>query len=235
MKVAAILTGKHNSTFKGKNYSKIKNLPVCLYPAMSALNCKLIQSFYVSSDSKIILNLLSKKGFKKIIRPKKLSQPQSLHMDVLIHSLDYLKKRKKMPEIIVVLLANSPTIKTSWIRKCIQKIRKNKKLTAVVPVIKNNDNHPFRAKKIKNQILVPFFNYKNKISSNRQDIPNSYFLAHNFWVIRSKEIYLNKGFPPWSFMGKNVSPFIIETSIDIHAKEDIKNCEDWLNKNSVLD
>ena len=121
MKVAAVLTGKHNSTFKGKNYVKINNLPVCLYPAMSALKCKLIQSFYVSSDSKIILNLLSKKGFTKITRPKKLSKPQSLHMDVIIHFLDFLKKQKKMPEIFVVLLANSPTVKTSWIIKCIQK------------------------------------------------------------------------------------------------------------------
>jgi hypothetical protein len=84
----------------------------------------------------------------------------------------------------------------------------------------NNDHNPLRAKKIKKNILVNFIHSKKKISSNRQQLPKSYFLCHNFWVIRTKEIIKNNGDQPWSFMGKKVAPYIIDKSIDIHTMDD---------------
>ena len=232
MKIYALLTGKKNSSLIGKNYIKIFNKPVCVYPAQSAKRSKLINNFYVSSDSEKILNLVGKKGYIKIKRPRKLALKNSLHYDVLKHFITCLDKNK-IPDIIVVLLANSPTIKTSWIDKCLKKIINNKKISAVVPVIKNNDFHPFRAKKISQNRLIPFFEFKKKISSNRQDLTNSYFLSHNFWVLKTKEIILNKGHQPWTFMGKNVHPYFINSTADIHSKNDIKKCEEWLKKNSI--
>lgn len=219
MDIAAILTGKKKSSLKGKNLLKINGKPLFYYPCNAAKKIKEINFFYTSSDCEKILKLSKKYGFSSIKRPHRLATSASKHVDVLKHSIKYLEKKNIFPEILVVLLANAPIIKTKWIKDCINKIKNNKNLSAVVPVLLNNDHNPLRAKKIKKNILYNFIN-KKKISSNRQDLPNSFFLSHNFWVIRTKSIIENNGFPPWSFMGKKVSPYILDYSIDIHTLED---------------
>ena len=52
-------------------------------------------------------------------------------------------------------------------------IKKNK-YTAAVPVILDNDKNPYRSK-IVNGIIQNFIKQKKKISSNRQELTNSYF------------------------------------------------------------
>ena len=221
MKITALLTGKKNSSFKRKNEIRILNDYVFNFAAKEAKKVKKINSFYTSSDSKIILNQTKKIGFQSIIRPKKLSKKNSKHIDVLKHSLEILKKKNDFPDIIVVLLANAPITKSKWISDCINTLIKNKNLSAVVPVLKLNDHHPERAKKLQNGILKNFIK-KKQISSNRQDLTECFFLCHNFWVIRTDEIYKNNGQAPWNFMGKKVKSYKIKNSIDIHEPIDLE-------------
>ena len=221
MKVFALLTGKGGSSLKNKNLIKILGKKILDYPCLAAKKVKSIDDFYVSSECKKILNAAYKNGFKKIKRPKNLSRKTSKHEDVLKHSLDFFQSKKITPEILVVLLANSPTIKKEWIEKSIKLLKKNKKITSVVPVNKNNDFHPLRAKKISKRYLKSYIKYSGKISTNRQDLASNYFLTHNFWTIRTSSILKNNGYPPWKFMGKKCFPMIINNSIDIHEKIDL--------------
>lgn len=229
--IACVLTGKKNSTFKNKNSRKILGRNIFLYPAIEAKKSKKINYFYVSSDSSLMLNKCNKEGYKKINRPKILCAKNALHRDVLLHFLKVAKKDGCEPEIVVVLLANSPTIKVEWIEKSINIIKSNKNLSAVVPVVKNNDYHPLRAKKIFNKHIKPFMRNKKNISTNRQDLEPCYFLAHNFWTIRTKEILMNRGENPWKFMGPKVKPLIINSSVDVHEERDLYLCETWLRRN----
>lgn len=221
MIITALLTGKKNSTFKNKNEIKLYNEFIFNYSAKQAKKVKNINFFFTSSDSEIILKQTKKIGYKSIKRPKSLAKKNSKHIDVLKHALNILKKENKFPDILVVLLANAPIVKSKWIYDCINILKKNKSLTAVVPVQNLNDHHPERAKQIKNNILKNFIN-KKKISSNRQDLTKCFFLCHNFWIIRAKEIYKNNGELPWSFMGKKVKPYVIKNSIDIHSAIDVE-------------
>ena len=230
MEILGLLTGRGGSSLKNKNIIKILNKPVLAYPCLEAKKIKKIKYFYVSSDDKNILNTASKYGFNKLLRPKKYSRSDSSHHDVLIHAIKELKKKKIFPDIIVVLLANAPIIKQKWINDCISMLLK-KNLSAVVPVLQDNDKHPFRAKKIDKGILKPFIKIKKKISTNRQQLKKSFYLCHNFWVIKTKEIMKNTGYQPWSFMGKQVAPYQIKISHDIHDDLDIKICEYILREN----
>lgn len=220
MEIAALLTGKKNSSFKNKNRLIINGKPIFAYPAIIAKKSKIINRFYASSDSNYILNYCHKLNYKRIKRPKNLCAKNSLHKDVLVHAINLMKKEKFFPDIIIVLLANAPVIKKKWIEDCIKILKRNKNLTAVVPVTKNNDYNPLRSKKIKNNLLFNYIKTKKKIPSNRQELENSYFLCHNFWVIKCREIFKDNGQPPWNFMGKKVKPYVIENSIDIHDKFD---------------
>tara|TARA_A100001011_G_scaffold361904_1_gene410426 strand:+ start:62 stop:760 length:699 start_codon:yes stop_codon:yes gene_type:complete len=223
--ILALLTGRGNSSLKNKNILKLNKKPVLSYACEQSKKVKIISHFFISSDDENILNSAKKYGFDRIKRPSKLSKSNSLHHEVLVHAINYLKKKKIIPEIIVVLLANAPIIKYEWIDNCIKILKKDKNCTAVVPVIKDNDKHPLRSKKIKKRYLANNSISKKKISSNRQDLEDCYFLCHNFWVIKTKEILKNNGLQPWSFMGKKVLPYVIKNHHDIHNKFDLKLCE----------
>ena len=230
MKIAAIITGKGSSSLKNKNILKINNKPVLAYPCLEAKKVKVINKFYVSSEDKKILSLCHKYGYKKIMRPKFLALANTRHSHVLKHALNFIIKDKFKPEIIVVLLANAPIIKAKWIIDCIKIIINNKKVTAAVPVVLNNDHNPCRAKKIKNGYLRNFVKTNKKISSNRQELNKSFFLCHNFWVIRTSAITREKGEGPWNFMGKFVRPYLVKNSIDIHNMEDFYLAKILINK-----
>ena len=220
--IVALLTGRGGSKLKNKNIVKINGKPCLQYPCEEAKKVDKIKKFFVSSDDRKILNLSNHLGYKKILRPKCLSKDDSKHIDVINHSLKVmLNKYKIMPDIIVVLLANAPIIKSKWIKDCINILNKDSTLSAVVPIVQDNDHHPLRAKKISDGILKGFVNQKSNISSNRQDLEKNYFLCHNFWVIKTEAIKKNNGYSPWNFMGKKVKGYMVDKSIDIHKFEDI--------------
>ena len=219
MIISAIITGRKNSTLKNKNLRLVNGKPCVFYPIKAVSEVKDIKNFYVSSDCQKLLNYCSKFDYKKILRPRRLSLNTTSHRDVILHALEILKKDEIYPDIVLILLANAPIIQKEWIKKSINIIKK-KNVSAVVPVIEDNDKHPFRAKKIFKGFLKSYFNIK-KIPTNRQELTKNYFLCHNFWLINVKEFYKNNGDAPWNFLGKKVYPFIIKNSVDIHNENDL--------------
>ena len=73
----------------------------------------------------------------------------------------------------------------------------------------------------------------NFVSTNRQDLPKCYFLAHNFWVLNVHRMLYNRGQgqPPWTFMGNNIAYYEIEESIDIHKEIDLYIAKEWILEN----
>jgi CMP-N,N'-diacetyllegionaminic acid synthase len=238
MKITALLTGRGNNTLRDKNILPVLGKPLLYYPGMAAKYSKYVNSLFVSSDDIKILNAASEFGYKKILRPVRLSMPDSQHIDVILHALDFIEKEDGFrPDIIVVLLANSGIIKTEWVNDCISEIINNPETSSVVPVYIEQDNHPFRAKKMKeNGYLDTFFDFSGqKISTNRQDLPTCYFLCHNFWVLNvAKSIdLLPDGQQPWTFMGNNIKPYVVDMSFDVHTEEDIIKTEKWLVQEGI--
>jgi len=239
MNVTALLTGRGNNTLKDKNVLPLNGHPVMYYISKIAQLSPLISNYFVSSECEKILTEGSNMGYEKIVRPVNLSSPNSNHKDVIEHALYEMDERNVKTEILVVLLANAPIVKQQWIDECIQKILDNKELSAVVPVNMDNDKHPYRAKTINSDgILKSFFEFKDtNISSNRQELKPSYYLCHNFWVIRIKKGKIPPvGEQPWGFLGENVSPYVVHEEhdiYDIHNIHDMELASRWLIKNNI--
>lgn len=234
MKIVALLTGRGNSALKDKNILPVCGKPLLYYPAVAAKNSKYITEFYVSSDDEKILNIAHGLGYKKIKRPPEFAKPDSQHIDSILHALKVIKSDNINPDVFVILLANSVTIKTEWIDSSIEMLLKDNEISCVVPVNLDSDHHPFRAKKIdKAGFLQTFFDFENQdISTNRQDLEPSYFLCHNFWVLNiPKSIYSKKGQPPWRFMGNKIKPYSVENCFDVHFMKDIEMSEKWVKTN----
>lgn len=230
-KVVALLTGRGNSTLLNKNILPVLGKPLLYYPAMAAKTSDLISDFYVSSNDPKILKAAENCGYKSIVRPEKYSTPEAQHKDVITHALDEIRKDGIDPDIIIVLMANSGVIKKEWVEEAITNLINNENLSASAPVKVDQDHHPYRAKKLREDgCLDTWFDFsKETISTNRQDLPSCYYLCHNFWALNvKKSIEYEKGQQPWSFMGNNVKPILVEEGFDVHILEDIQKTEKWI-------
>ena len=232
MKVVALLTGRGNNTLKDKNVLPVLGKPLLYYPAMAARSCELISDFYVRSDDDKILNAAADCGYKKIVRPAELALPTAQHVDAIKHALQVMKEDGVEPDILVVLLANSGIVKKEWIQESIENLINNPELSASVPVLLEQDHHPYRCKCLREDgCLDTWFDFKNRdISTNRQDLPMNFVLCHNFWTLNLKEsLYSNvPGQQPWTFMGNNIKPIVVKESFDVHDEDDIVRTEKWL-------
>jgi CMP-N,N'-diacetyllegionaminic acid synthase len=236
MQIAALLTGRGNNTLKNKNILKVLGKPLLAYPCLAAKRSKYINSFWTSSDCEDILQKSLELDFKSILRPKELALPSSQHIDAINHALKEMAKHSCHPNIVVVMMANSVTIKTEWIDECIQMLINNKDATAAVPVYREFDHNPYRCKKINTEgYLDTFFDFSSEnVSTNRQDLQASYFLSHNFWVLNLDSLGRNIGQKPWTFMGDKVMPLLVEDAFDVHSIEDLERSKVWLMKNPVV-
>lgn len=232
LNITALLTGRGNNTLRDKNVRAVLDKPLLGYPCEAAKKSAYIQEFYASSECDKILTAASAFGFKKILRPEVLSLPNAQHEDVIDHAIEVITEKSARPDILIVLLANSVTVKTEWIDQCIEHLLEDKEATASVPVYKDSDHHPFRAKKVNAEgYLEPFFDFRGKeISTNRQDLEASYFLSHNFWALNLNTIDKTTGLKPWSFMGDKVKYIEVEGAFDVHTLEDILRSENWVIK-----
>jgi len=237
MKVLGLLTGRGNNTLENKNLLQVRGHPLLSYPARIASSIKEITHLAASSDDLMILDEAQKYDFEKIVRPSELAQNNSPHIDAILHSLDYLKNKGMEFDIVCVFLANTVTLKRSWVRECINILSNNNDASAVCPVRVDQDHHPYRAKRRNSEgYLESFFDFNGEsISTNRQDLIEGLFLAHNFWVIKVSSIYDNNGRAPWTFMGDKVIPYVIDEAFDVHSLRDIALSEMWLKKNDDYD
>lgn len=234
MKTTALLTGRGNNTLKDKNILEILGRPVLYYPAKAGAMAKSIDNYYCSSDDEKILVLAEAIGYNRIVRPDYLGAPTSQHVDVIKHAIQVIPQAE-LGEILVVLLANNVTVKSDWIDTCVNMMKNDMSLTAVVPVYQDNDHHPLRAKRIDEYGKLQMYErgVTGEISTNRQDLPKCFFLSHNFWVLNTRKMIENdyKGQQPWGFMGNNVAYYEIDESIDIHKEIDLYIAKEWIKEN----
>lgn len=234
MKTVALLTGRGNNTLKDKNILDVLGKPVLYYPANAGVKAKTVDAHYCSSDDEKILSAAKEIGYHPIKRPTELALPSAQHIDCIMHALQEMKKESVVPDILVVILANNVTVKSQWIDDCVNMMKKDPSITAVVPVYEDNDHHPLRAKTCNEDGTLSMYEkgITGKVSTNRQDLPECLFLSHNFWVLNTAFLLSGKvGQPPWSFMGDKIMPYRIDESIDIHKEIDLYIAKEWIKKN----
>lgn len=237
MRVTALLTGRGNNTLKDKNILDCLGHPVLYYPAQAAKKSNTIDEMYCSSDDERILYEAEKLGHTPIKRPAELALPTSQHVDCIMHALGVIDADSGVPDILVVTLANNVTITSEWIDECVNMMKQDMSLTAVVPVYEDNDHHPLRAKTVDENGRLQMYEkgITGKVSTNRQDLPTCYFLAHNFWVLNVSNLLKEnaEGQQPWTFMGNNIAYYEIDESIDIHKEIDLYIAKEWIKENYV--
>lgn len=107
---------------KNKNLIRFKNKPLIYWSILAAKKSKLIDDFYVSTDSEKIKRVSINYGSKVINRPKYLAKDNSKTLDVLKHAIEQTKA-----DVVVVLQPTSPHRPRNLIDNCLKKLFKSDK------------------------------------------------------------------------------------------------------------
>lgn len=227
--IVALLTARGGSNLPHKNLRLVKDKPVLAWPLIAA-NEVIAEGYrFASSDDEDILTAANEYGYLPILRPEAISGPEALHIDAVRHAISYMEIHYEVrPAILVVLMGNSVCVLREWLEDCINRLICQPELTAVIPVVEDNDHHPWRAKTVRHGLLSSFVDFTGiPVSTNRQDLSPCYFIAQNFWVIRMP--LPEQGEAPWTFLGDKVQPYVVPPCPDVHEEVDLLLSERWLD------
>ena len=140
--------------------------------------------------------------------------------------------------MIVLLMANAPTINSNLIDEGIKKLKKNKEFDSVVSTSVYNMWSPLRARKLnKNGTLRPFVDFKyfgnpETLNCDRDSQGNVFFADMSVSIVRPHCLLeMEKGLLPQKWMGKKIAPLFSWGGCDIDYEWQIPQVEYWLKKN----
>ena len=236
MIVALIFGRKGSKGVKNKNIRKVLGRSLMAYPMLAAKNSGLIDDFYISTDSSKLAEIGQSYGFKLIKRPDYLASDESLLDDAIVHAYNYLKNEIGLKiNILVILLCNAATVTTESINQGIKILKKDAKMKidSCTTVVLKNQYNPIRARKIKNNMLIPAVGMSSfeNASSDRGSIGDVYFSTASLWVCRPRAIEnIKDGILPFKWMGKKSVPMIVDEGLDVDTEEDFAITEYWLRR-----
>jgi pseudaminic acid cytidylyltransferase len=180
MKKICIIPARAGSKrIPNKNIKKFNGKPIIYYPLSEINNSKIFDEIIVSSDSKKILNIVKKLGFKQyFIRPKSLSNDHVDTQAVISHAIDWCKKNYIYPKYICCVYPTSVFFNKNHLRDSFSQI-KNKKLRFVSSAAK----FPFSLQRsffLNKKKNIKILN-KKMYDSRSQDLKTIYYDAAQFY------------------------------------------------------
>lgn len=159
-KILGIIPAREGSKrVKHKNFRPFAGTTLVDIAIQQSQQAKLLTDIVLSTDSEEVLQIGSKyEGIINIKRPVELSDDKSPAVDYIIHTLEYLKDRKKYNyDIIVILQPSSPLRKAEDIDGTIETLLKHPEKEGAVSVVKvDHMVHPVKLKKMEGDNLLPF-------------------------------------------------------------------------------
>ncbi len=226
MKIILFIPARKNSKgIKNKNIVKIQDHPLINYTLdfvkeVLRKNTKYDFEYFISSDSKKIINLCKNNGFKcDYIRPKSLAQDNSNIIDAVLHAIKW-KKIYDLNKLstLVLLQPTNPLRNVEEFFKILNFYKKNKikSLISVTQMIEHPDVC-IEINKSKWQFIK-----KQKIRKiRRQDYKNNYYFIDGTYYIA--EIDFIKKYNKF-VKEKLTFPYVIKRDfpLDINTHNDLK-------------
>lgn len=223
--VLAIIPARGGSKgIKQKNIRPLLCKPLIEYSIIASLHSHAIRKTIVSTDDAEIAEISINAGAEIINRPEQLATDEAKSIDVIFHCLEILKKKRYVPEILLLLQPTSPCRSSEDIDTAIDLFIKSG-ADSVVSVCEMNHS-PFWSFKINNDNLVPLFNEKY-LKKRRQELPLTYMPNGAIYISTPAFLHKTKDF----FSGK-IIPYIMPQirSIDIDTEFDLLLAENYLKE-----
>lgn len=225
--VLAVIPARGGSKgLRNKNIRDLCGYPLIKYSIDCAKKSMLITDFVVSTDSINISEISKSLGAHvPFIRPNELSSDNALSLPVMQHATKYMETSlDKIYDAILMLQPTTPLRLSIDVDTAITLMLKGN-YDSVISVVDVDGYHPYRMKKIQNNLLVNFVDQGFEDMRPRQELPKLY--------IRNGAVYLTKRnilMEQNSFVGEKCAPLVMdkERSINIDTIADFKLAEFYL-------
>lgn len=168
-----------------KNIALLNNIPLIAYTIVEAKKSKYISDLVVSSDDdeirKVSVQFGAEAPFK---RPDHLSGDTAKPVECDLHATKFMEKKNNIKyDYVVELLCTNP-FKTSFDIDEAIKMQIKSDADSVIGVMRLDDHHPIRIKKIENGIIKNFC-FDEIPESRRQDLkPDAYIRNGSIYSMR---------------------------------------------------
>ena len=220
---------KGSKGLKNKNLQKLKNKTLIHLSIKQAKKSKLISKVFLSTDcQKISLEGKKAGAIVPFLRPKRLAGDKSSEWLSWQHALNFLKKKKDLPDIFVSIPCTAPLRKMKDVDYMIKKLVKNKNFDGVVAITNSYRNPYFNMIKLSKGSKASILLRNKKNIFRRQDCPKVFDLTTVAFVARPEFILKSKNL----FSGK-IYGYIVNKkhAIDIDDRIDLKIAESLMNIN----
>lgn len=224
MNIVAIIPARKGSKgILNKNIITYKKKPLLYHSIKSALKLKKIHKVLVSTDSKKYKLLAENYGAEVILRPKNISQDNSLEKEYLAHAYNYLKREKNyIVDLFILLRPTCPDRDIKNLKKALNVSIKNFKNYSSVRSVHELHNPAQKIFKIRGKYLSGFFNKSLKgeyHSLPRQIYPRTYSPNSFFDALKPK--YFMKFKSKKKVWGNKILPIVTRIYRDIDTKNDL--------------
>jgi|TARA_R100000995_G_C3470216_1_gene117937 CMP-N-acetylneuraminic acid synthetase len=228
--LAIIGIRKNSKSIKDKNIKNFCGKPLVYWIIKCALQSKKLDRIIVSTDSEEYRDIVLNYGVEvPFLRPKALSQDNSLESDYLLHGLEWLYENEGYtPKFVTRLQATSPLQLSEDIDRSIECLESNKDATSSM-VVSEALQPPMKALKEKGGYLVSYYESKSQEIVNRQELSKAYYRS-NIITSRVDDFLKTKN----QVGDKSLKVEIpIERSLDINSELDFYLAEKVMKKNGV--
>jgi CMP-N-acetylneuraminic acid synthetase len=192
MKPDCIIAARRGSQrIKNKNIKILIGKPIIHHVIRLAINSKLFENVYVTTDSQKIAKISRAAGaIVPFIRSKNLSTDKIVLKKAIV---DCVKKLKKKKPFYVYIYATAATLKKKDLQFSIKKFIKNKANFLIG--IKEFESSPLRGIKINKNGFVDY-KWKKFSNTDSKNLEKLYFHPGSFFIFKtSSYLKLKKGFP----------------------------------------
>jgi len=163
MKIVCLIPARSGSkSIPHKNIIKLGRYPLIAYSIAEAKLSKYIEEVVVSTDSEKIAAIARRhEASVPFLRPKEISQDNSLDIEFFKHYIDFLRNKFiEIPDLIVHLRPTTPLREVKVIDSAIEYMMENNEATALRSMHKTHLT-PYKMFKLRGEYAVPFLNYGN--------------------------------------------------------------------------
>lgn len=193
----------------GKNLREVGGVPLVARAVASALESRLIDALYVSTDDAGIAAAARAAGAEVIDRPAELSGGTASSESALLHALDALDDE---PGILVFLQATSPFIRSEDLDAAITRVRAGE----CDVVLAARPTHAFLWRDSPDGAAG--VNHDHSVRLRRQDSEPQFQETGAFYVMRAAG-FLEAGFRFFGRIGLGIVPEL--TAIEIDTEDDL--------------
>tara|TARA_B100000029_G_scaffold223441_1_gene221418 strand:+ start:1644 stop:2348 length:705 start_codon:yes stop_codon:yes gene_type:complete len=222
-KVLAVVPARGGS--KGiprKNIKPLCGEPLIVHSIREAIDSKCFIDVLVTTDCEEISEIATQNGaIAPFIRPPELSHDTALATETIRHAvLEYESITKNEVEVVVMLQPTAPTRRAKHISEALKHFLVSD-ADSCISVVKIDNAHPFKMKRIVDEVLVDFIETGLE-NPPRQMLPTVYIVNGALYIVK-RDVIIEE----LSFKGKKCLPYIMdqEESINIDSSLDFELAE----------